>query len=227
MNEEIKGTARRKRKKHRRPLSGMSRIEPIVNDRHRATEPIEFDEDGEIVGELPPTMRKKVNKLLDKKNLSSLYSRALGLPSRVRRYVKKVWKLQDKSDADWEQVSDEMAAIASKILQHRVEIITYSGIAMSREGKLPEDKIIKLSSAMAEADAIITIFSHLFLPGMSARLASSCIALAEGGKNGYILGGVVDVVDYGRYSSSERHQRRTEAKADMKTNGWKMPKRDY
>ena len=238
MNEEIKDTKRRKRicacgdpdctkPKRQRPLSGMARIEPIVNSQHKATEPIEFDDDGEIVGELPPTMRKRVNKLLDKKNLSSLYSRALGLPSRARRYVKKVWKLQDKSDADWERVSDEMAAISAKILQHRVEIITYTGIAMSREGKLPDDKIIKVSSAMAEADAIITIYSHLFLPGMSARLASSCIALAEGGKNGYVLGGVVDVVDYGRYSPPERHQRRAEAEADMKTNGWKMPKRDY
>lgn len=227
MNEEIRDTARRKRKKHRRPLSGMARIEPIVKNRPPDTDLIDFDEDGEIVGDLPPTMRKMVNKLLDTKSLSSLYSRALGLPSRARRYVKKVWKLQDKWGADWKKVSEEMSPIASKILQHRVEIITYSGLAMSREGKLPDDKIIKLSGAMAEADAIITIFSHFFLPGMSARLASQCIALADGGKKGYVLGGVVDVVDYSIFGTAERRKRQSVAEADMKTNGWKMPKRDY
>lgn len=219
---------RKLRKSARRPLSGMSRIEPIVTERPGMNDPIEFDASGRVAGRIPSSVRKQITKVLEGKSLTDLYSKALGLPSRVRRYVKKVWKLQDKNGADWGEIADELAPMANKILDHRVEVITYTGIAMSRESKkLEDDKLMKLSMAIAEADCLLTIYSHFFLPGVTATLTGQCVKIADGGKSGYILGGVVDVVDYGKLDSADRRKRRHEAEEDMRTSGWNMPRRDY
>jgi len=168
-----------------------------------------------------------VNKALQGKTVKGLYSLALGLPSRARRYVKKIWKLQERGNFDWCVISDEMAPIAVKILRDRVDIVTYMGIAFSREGNPEVEKLEKLSSAVAEADTLLSIYSHFFLPGVSAKLTTQCVKLADEGKKGYVLGGVVDVVDYGRFDPAQRRKRRAKAEDDMKTNGWKKPRREH
>ena len=226
-------------KRRARQLSGMARVDPIVKDQpvppsikaqqkaHPGAIPVRFDDDGNIVGDYAPGFLKKVKKDLDGWSRSGIYSLGLGLPSRIRRYVKKVWKLQDKRNADWGRVADEMAPTAAKILDNRIEVVAITGIVVSREGRFSDERLMKLAEALSEADALLTIYSHFFLPGITAHLAQQCSLLAQGGKRGYILGGVVDVVDFGRYVSVGRRRRRVEAENDMNTNGWKMPRRDY
>jgi len=215
------------RRRNRRPISQMGKVEPIVKSRLGDDAPVEFDENGELIGDISPEIRKQVEKALKGKSISNLYSMGLGLPSRVRRYVKKVWKLQDREGRSWEDISNEMTSIAGKILDNRIEVITYAGIAATREGTMDPAKALKLAKSLAEADALLTIFSHLFLPGVSAALTGRCVTLAEGGTRGNILGGVVDIVDFANFDSSARRKRRSDAERGMKSNNWKLPRRDY
>jgi hypothetical protein len=189
----------------------MARIDPIVKESSGGDAPIVFDERGELTGDISQNVRKQVERTLKEKSISNLYSTGCGLPSRVCRYVKKIWKLRDRGGCSWEAISDEMAPIAVKILLSRVEVVAYTGVAETREGKMGSSKTRKLAESLAEADALLTIYSHLFLPGVSAALTGRCVTLAEGGKRGYVLGGVVDVVDYANFDSSTRRKRRVEA----------------
>ena len=187
---------------------------------------IKLDEEGNILNEMPPDLRRHIEKEIKHRPFAELYNLSLGLPSRIRRCIKKAWKLEDRGAA-WLQISEEIAPIAAKILNHRIEIVAFASIAVFRDrDSATTERVQRVSLAVAESDALLTIYSSYFICGVSAQLTGQCCAIADGGKRAFVIGGVADVVNFGLHTSQKRQTRRLRAQKDVKDYRWKLPKRD-
>lgn len=194
--------------KNERPLSPRVEVIPTDDD------------------SIPPAQRKRIEKLLKSYTLESIFSITMGLPSRVRSFVKKVWKRQDRWGEDWEKIGSEMAESAAKIMNQRIDVVTLFTTAREREGKqLDTDQMEKMTAAKEECDALLTIYSHLFLVGSTVRVSRLSV-MFSGPDIEFFIGGLLDVINYGRMNHTTRRQRKADAHALIQKNGWKLPTRE-
>jgi len=174
-----------------------------------------------------PAQRKRIEKLLKAYSVESIFSITMGLPSRVRSFVKKVWKRQDRWEEDWEKIGSEMSEGASKILNQRIDVVTLFTVACEREGKsLDTERMEKMTDAKEECDALLTIYSHLFLVGASVRVSRLSVTFA-GPDADFFLGGLLDVINYGQMDHATRRKRKADAHALIKRRGWPLPTREH
>jgi len=186
---------------------------------------IKLDENGDIVNKISSEYRRDIEKLINDRPFNGLYNIALGLPSRVRSYIKKIWKRQNR-ESNWDDIMDDMASIAAKILDHRIDVVAFVGPASIKAKDLAsENRIKNITSSIEETDALLTIYSSYFLCGITVDLSGKCCALADGGNRAFIVGGLVDIINFGLYTSHKRHIRKINAHKIIKDNGWKLPKR--
>jgi hypothetical protein len=184
---------------------------------------IKFDESGNILNDMTPEQRRIIEKVLKDNPFNELYNLALGLPSRIRSYIKKVRKRQRRC-AEWDNISDEVAPIAAKILDHKVDIISFVGLAaIKSDGHANEARVNRMVTAMRESDALLTLYSSYFLCGITAELTRRCCLLVACSKGIHIIGGLADVINFGFYTSQKRSSRRLKAQNDIKEYGWKLP----
>ena len=215
-----------------RPLSGLSRVDPISSKTHSSSssiniEPVLSPAEEKILKGLNSEQQKRALKKLRAFSFEKLYSIALGLPSRVRRFVKHVWKREDKRGESWPKIATEMSVEAAKILDQRLDLVAFTSYALIREEDTIEDgRVDRMTAAKTECDALMCLYSHYLVVGVSAQLAVKCTKFS-GEEAAFFLGGLADVVDYGRITSGERRNMQLAAEKIIKKEGWKLPERDH
>jgi len=174
---------------------------------------------------LPPKAQKAaLNHLRSKtQNFEALYATMLGLPSRIRSFVKKIWKRQDKWGDSWEKVASEMAAGAAKILSQRIDVTVYTPFAVT-SGEVDRDdpRLERMATAQAECDALLCLFAHYFIIGVTGHIAMHCMSYRI---DDPATAGVVDVADYGSFDASARRHRQLKVLEAAKKYGWEIPER--
>lgn len=180
-----------------------------------------------VVEKFPPAQQKRILKRIKGFTFAKLYSVALGLPSRIRKYVRDIWKREDRHGQEWSKIAPEMALMAAKILNQRLELVIFTSIALVEEPDAMKDgRLNRMTCAKTECDALLSLYSHYFTIGSSAKLAADCTSFT-GDDSAFYLGGLADVVDYGLLTPGDRRVLQSAATKTIKTNGWKMPERDY
>jgi hypothetical protein len=151
----------------------------------------------------------------------------VGLPPRVRRYVKHVWKRSDKRKQPWEKIADELAPEAAKILKHRLDVVTYTGATVAAESiEFPDDvRLQRMTRAKLECDALLIIYAHYFTIGLSARLSYDYLTFARLDNAQFFIGGMTSIIDYGQMTPSERRSIQAAAMRTMERHCWKLPVR--
>jgi hypothetical protein len=180
-------------------------------------------------GETPEIEKKKeraLEKALFSKNFDQMYSTALGLPSRARRYIKQIRKLE-KSGKTWQDIGPKLASVASKILYDRVDVMIRVPLILKKlkkDGKeLPDDeRVQRATKRCVEFDALLTLTAPYLMPGATARIAKICLSYSDDGL-GDQLGGLVDVVDYGALDDRQKASRRSIALEMLRKNKWALP----
>lgn len=177
--------------------------------------------------ELPKRTQKQVLKRLKGVSFNRMYGDCLGLPTRVRRFIKKIWKREDKWGGPWQKIASELAPGANKILTTRMELVMYTSFALEKEDiDVQDDRVRRMTEAKCECDALLCYYAHYFTIGVSTKLAVNATYYA--GKNAdFFLGGLADVLDYGRIDASERRWRRHTALKAIEKQGWKLPEREH
>ena len=225
---ELKKELRRKPREAGLGYSAISEMAPVSPFRSAPPAPRASPVEEPAAGwgeieKLAPEIQRRVQNLMDRKTFSKLYSTAMGLPSRIRRLVKKVWKLEDNGK-NWVDIADAVSAEASKILCHRMDVVMFAGVAFRRDTP-DESKITKMVGAITEADALMMVYAHYLIAGASAKLSAHCVLLLRDEKMSHLIGGLADVLDFGSISQQRRAQRRRDAIADAEAVGWKLPER--
>jgi len=176
---------------------------------------------------LSPRSQKMALKSLREKaqSLDRLYSICLGLPRRIRSFVQKIWKREDKWGESWDKIATEMAPEAAKILTQRVDVSVYTGIAIANTSVDRGDpKLLRMVLAKSECDALLCLYAHYFTIGMTAPIGAHCSAV---GRDDPTVAGVVDVADYGAIEPARRRTRQLAASREAESHGWKLPERRY
>jgi hypothetical protein len=215
------------------PYRTPARKEPAPKSQTEAISWLEAPSPGaieETLAALPKgenkVVSKAVNRAMTRYDHDSLYNLAMGLPSRVRSFVKRVWKKEDKFGERWDQIAYEMAPAAAKILDQRLDLVLFFGLVVDQYGMPPDDQMVRMTAARSECDALLTLYCHYFTIGMSAHIASTCYGLKSPNSN-KVLGGLIDVIDFGRNEPSRRKRRLDEARAEIDKSGWKLPTREH
>lgn len=222
--EEASMVLTAKRAPYRKSPSGSGRISKEMEG-DPLTESDEFQA-------LDPSHQKQVRKLLNGMSVDKLYNICLGLPSRVRSFVKKCWKRQEKWEEPWEKVAHEMAPQASKILNQRMDIVTLFGFVARREGLAiseADEKVLRMSEAMAETDALLILYSFMFTIGVTSAIGRQAhnYLMRDAEEREYLLGGIIDVIDFGAIDPARRKQRQASSMSLLREHGWKLPERDF
>ena len=171
---------------------------------------------------------KRINKLLKGQSTEKLFSLCLGLPSRVRSFMRRYWKRQDKWGESAEHVASDMAEAAAKILIQRMDVVMFFQFACEQEGVTPDaGRMTRMSAAKEECDALLTVFAYTFLMGTSARLAKLAYTFLDQQSPEFFLGGLIDIIEYGRMDPPRRRQRIESALITIKQNGWELPERKH
>jgi len=181
---------------------------------------------GEMIDALPRASSKAISRVMSKYDHDSLYSLAMGLPSRVRSFVKRVWKREDKFGERWDEIAYGAAEAASKILEQRLDLVLLFGLIVDQHGMPSDERLFKMTRARSECDALLTLYCHYFIVGTSAKIASICLDLKSPNSD-QILGGLIDVIDFGRNEPVRRKRRLEAAVEAINKNGWKLPTREH
>lgn len=177
---------------------------------------------------LDPVLRVAVGRRVSDRTIDQLFSVVLGLPGRVRQYLRRVNKLRAQGLCG-DQLAEELAPLAQKILTDRLEVavLVPARIIYDEKGgiknRLSEDQLIKMSSAALECDALLTLLAPHFLPGVTCRLAITAKAVTTNPVLRGHMSGLADVLDYGAYTKSQRASRRHDVRVLMKQQGWELP----
>ncbi len=115
-------------------MLSMARREPIRTTSTDTSESglTESYEPAKAFAELPSAVQKQVKKLLSQYSTDKIYDICLGLAPRIRSFVKRIWKREDKNGEDWPTIASEMAETAHKILMHRIDIVLFFGVCGAR-----------------------------------------------------------------------------------------------
>lgn len=205
------------------------RTNPLPTSEPPASNPADAkllgEADSEILASLPPKVQRKVLKRIQGFTFNKMYSLALGLPGRARKFVEQCWKREEKWGESPDKISCDLAATANKILEQRMELVLFTSLAVRREGiDDSEGQLTRMTEAKNYCDAILCLYARYFLIGMSARVAVQSTYYA--GDEAH-LGGLIDVIDHGRLTPNVRKKRQHQAESLMKTNGWEFPKRRF
>lgn len=177
----------------------------------------------------PPSERLKVSndqRACGGYSFGSIYDLMVGIPPRVRRYVKHVWKRSEKRKQPWERIADELAPEAAKILKHRLDVVTYTGATVAAESiDVPDVRLQRMTRAKLECDALLIIYAHYFTIGLSSRLYYDYLTFAGLDNAQFFVGGIAAIVDYGQMTSSERRSIQAAAMKTMEHHCWKLPVR--
>lgn len=201
---------------HHWKFGWMRRNDPIVSDGHPSARAKNEDQDDESW--------RAFSKKVEARSFEQLYSVVLGLPGRVRQYMRRYRKLQANGLPD-ARIAEEVAEIARKILEDRLEVSFMVPARISHDKKLgvesgTMDQLDRLSSAAAECDALLTLASYYFLPGAYTHLAILAIKLSAHPILKTQVSGVADVLDYAVVTKSQRSARQAAVRARMAAEGW-------
>jgi len=216
----------------RKSDSDLAPVEPVKTNQDLSSSSMDLEamlgpETAKALENTSLAQQKRILKRIKGFSFEKLYSIALGLPSRIRKYVKDIWKREDKRGHGWEKIAPEMSAVASKILNQRLELVIFTSIALVEEPDAKTDgRLGRMTVAKDECDALLSLYSHYFTIGTSAKLAASCMKFT-GENSGFYLGGLADVVDYGLLTPGERRLLKAAAEKAIKSRGWKLPERMY
>jgi hypothetical protein len=177
---------------------------------------------------LDPVLRVAVGRRVYDRNIDQLFSVVMGLPGRVRQYMRRVNKLRAQGLCG-DQLAEDLAPLAQKILTDRLEVavLVPARIVYDEKGgaknRLSKDQLTKMSSAALECDALLTLLAPHFLPGVTCRLAITAKAVTTNPVLRGHMSGLADVLDYGAYTKSQRASRRHDVRVLMKQEGWELP----
>lgn len=172
--------------------------------------------------------KRAVAKKVESRTFDQLYSVVMGLPGRVRQYMRRVRKLQAQGLTD-AKLADELSALAKKILDDRLDVVMMVPARLNHDKKtgsdkeVPEETFVKMTNAAAECDALLTLTAYYFLPGISASHALIGLRLSEHPILRTQVSGIADVIDYALFSKAQRASRQKGAREVLKDHGWDLP----
>lgn len=209
-------------------FSKMTKNEPFYCRPNDSTSESQPDGDAEIADTMT---RLAVTRKVEDSSIDQLYSVVMGLPGRVRQYMRRVRKLRSQG-LDGDKLAEELSPIANKILTDRLEAAVLVPARLAYDGKsgdkfnLSDDRLVKMTNAAMECDALLTLLAPHFLPGITCRLAISARAITLSPTLRGHISGLADVLDYGAYTKAQRGFRRQSVVEFMKREGWELPNED-
>jgi hypothetical protein len=109
-----------------------------------------------------------------------------------------------------------------------MDVVMFFRFACEQEGAVPsEERLSRMTAAKDETDALLTVYAYTFLIGTSGRLAKLAYTFLDQSNPEFFLGGLVDIIEYGRMEPSRRKQRLDAALSEIKRNGWELPEREH
>lgn len=191
--------------------------------RYKKGEPVRNEDRPKV--ELDDETKKALLKKIESRTQTQLYSVTMGLPSRVRHYVRRFRKMQSQGIQDM-KVAEELSPLAKKILDDRLDVammvparIHYDK-TKGHQLDLTDEQLSKMTFAAAECDALLTIAAYYFLPGITVAHSATASELQRHPVLRTQVSGIMDVVEYGLLSKAQRSSRQAVAKDLLRNGGW-------
>lgn len=202
-------------------FSRMRRNEPVTLEKK------DKDEAGDPRIEIPD-MGGALKKRIESQTIQQLFGIVVGLPDRVRQFIRRVRKLESKGTTG-ESLAEETAPLAKKILDDRIEVavivparMVYDSEHGRKEG-LTDEQMLRMTDAVRECDALLTLTAYYFLPGVSLEISMLVQKMAEHPIMRSQVAGVYSVVNYGAFSKARRSSRQGISRELLKQEGWAPP----